>query len=73
MSNENKNKTVKVSRVRLDAQGYTRSGRYFGVGPHLFHFEVEQPHLNIDSGYMRAASYQEARAEFKRKGYKVLR
>lgn len=70
---DNSKKTVKVSRVHLDAQGYTRAGGYFGVGPRLFHFEVEQPFFNCESGYMRAASYQEARAEFKRKGYKVLR
>ena len=73
MSNSNANKTVKVSRVRLDGQGYDKGGRYFGTGPRLYHYEVEQPHLNIDSGYMRASSYQEARNHFKRNGYKVLR
>ncbi len=66
-------KIVKVSRVRLDGQGYDRGGRYFGVGPRLFHFEVEQAYYNDESGYMRAHSYQEARNHFKSKGYKVLR
>jgi len=70
---EKMEKIVKVSRVRLDAQGYDRGGRYFGTGPSLFHFEVEQPFFNDESGYMRAHSYQEARAHFKRKGYKALR
>jgi hypothetical protein len=69
----NAKKTVKVSRVRLDGQGYDRGGRYFGTGPRLFHFEVEQPYFNCESGYMRAHSYQEARMHFKCKGYKVLR
>ena len=73
MSNSNANKTVKVSRVRLDRQGYDRGGRYFGVGPSLYHYEVDEPYFNYDSGYMRASSYQEARNHFKSKGYKVLR
>jgi hypothetical protein len=69
----NAEKTVKVKRVPLDSQGYDRGGRYFGVDAPLFHYEVEQAFFNDDSGYMRAANYQEARAFFKRKGYKVLR
>jgi len=73
VSNSNANKTVKVSRVRLDGQGYDRGGRYFGTGPRLYHYEVEQAFYNDDSGYMRAATYQEARSFFKSKGYKVLR
>jgi hypothetical protein len=46
VSVDNSKKTVKVSRVRLDGQGYDRGGRYFGTGPRLFHFEVEQSYFN---------------------------
>lgn len=66
-------KIVKVSRVKLDGQGYDRGGRYFGTGTRLYHYEVEQSFYNDESGYMRASDYQEARKAFQSKGYKVLR
>ena len=62
----------KVSRVKLTG-GYTRDGRYFGVGAPLFYAEQWD-----DTGYwreefFRAGDYQEARERCKRLGWKVSR
>jgi hypothetical protein len=65
---------VKVFRVKLNAGGYDRWGKYFGV---LHHYPVFG--ADIDDGvyekreYIRASSYQEAREHYKRLGMKVVR
>ena len=65
---------VKVFRVKLDAGGYDRWGKYFG---NLRHYPVFG--ADIDDGacekreYIRASSYQEAREHYKRLGMKVGR
>lgn len=64
----------KVSRVKIDRQGYTPTGRYFGTGAPLF--SVEQ--WNDKTGYwreeyIRSADYQSARAHCKSLGWKVSR
>ena len=63
---------VKVSRVKLDAQGYNKGGRYFGVGGRLYRAVLDDG-LDLRFEYLRAASYQDARSCYKLPGYTVQR
>jgi hypothetical protein len=49
-------------RVKLDHQGYTSWGRYFGVGAPLYYYEpVKGSTCHGDHGYLRAHSREEAK------------
>lgn len=49
-------------RVKLDYQGYTSWGQYFGVGAPLYYFEsIEGSTCHGDHGYLRASSLEEAK------------
>ena len=54
------NEQVWLTRVRLNRQGYTSNGSYWGVGAPLFAYESED---GSAYGYLRAAD----RADAKRK------
>jgi hypothetical protein len=58
---------IKVSRVRLDAGGYDKSGCYFGTGARLFRAVIDNG-ADIRTEYIRSADYQSARAHFKSRG-----
>lgn len=61
---------IKVSRIRIDRQGYGDDGRYYGTGRPVF--AVSAPGWPGDYGY-RADDYQHARELAKRYGVKVDR
>jgi hypothetical protein len=63
----------KVSRVRLDAAGYTSTGRYFGTGEPLFCAEQWDDTGFWREEYFREVNYQTARARCKAIGWKVSR
>lgn len=64
----------KVSRVKVDRQGYTRDGRYFGRGFPLFRSEAWDDKTGwYREEYFRSANYQTAREVCKRQGWKVSR
>jgi hypothetical protein len=59
---------IYIERVRLDRQGYTKSGQYFGVGAPLFRYSGEDPDAYYEAkkyidDYIRAASNKEARVK----------
>ena len=50
--------TIEVSRIKLNSQGYTRTGQYYGSGMNLYQvyietpnevgdFEIRAPHANV--------------------------
>jgi len=64
----------KVVRETLDRQGYTQNGRYFGVGGRLFRVEQWCNETGeYEEDYVRSGDYQSVRAQYKAKGWKVLR
>ena len=66
------NVSCKVSRVKLTG-GYTRDGRYFGVGAPLFCAEQWDDTGWWREEYFREVNYQTARARCKALGWKVSR
>jgi hypothetical protein len=58
---------IKVSRVRLDRDGYDKSGCYFGTGARLFRAVIDDG-ADIRTEYIRSGDYQSARAHFKSRG-----
>ena len=59
--------TIMVRRVKLDSQGYTRRGEYFGVGGKLYivHYETAERYW---VEYERGESYQDVRRYLKSRG-----
>lgn len=51
---------IALERIRLDAGGYTRGGRYFGTGEPLWSYEVDLGG-RVVHGYIRATSRGKAR------------
>ena len=63
----------KVSRVKIDRQGYTPEGRYFGVGAPVFRVEAWTEVNDWDKEeFVREPNYQTARNNCKAKGWKVM-
>lgn len=65
----------KVSRVKINSQGYTFCGRYFGVGASVFRVRRwdDQTGNLYEWEYIRSADYQSARAHCKALGWKAVR
>lgn len=59
--------TITVRSVKLDSQGYTRRGEYFGVGGKLYivHYETAERYW---VEYERGVSYQDVRRYLKGRG-----
>ncbi len=64
--------TTKIYRVKLDRQGYDRTGRYWGVGPKLYRATMDDGET-LRETHVRAPDYQYVRAWFKEDGHHVLR
>ena len=66
--------SAKVFRVKLDAGGYDRWGKYFGKLPNYPVFGADIVNGAYERReYIRASSYQEAREHYKGLGMKVAR
>lgn len=55
---------VYISRIKLDRQGYEKSGQYWGVGAPLFQYETSDYSVH---GEMRASSLTELKQRLKKK------
>lgn len=58
---------AEMRRLRLDAGGYDRSGRYYGRGEPVFDFQICLPTGRCTSGAVRATSKAEAKAKIRAK------
>lgn len=71
----NRENLFSVTRERLNANGYTSAGRYFGVGAPLYRWSAEvlytprdgrKPYTEYTEGWQRAASREEVKAYLRR-------
>ena len=54
--------TYEITRIRLDAGGYTATGAYYGTGAPLFYFQSE---CETHSGWMRARNRWDLRRKLR--------